>query len=1245
MTRRAIVFTANTVHVAQANLMIESLFDQARGNFDGDLWVISTHLSMRCQQFLESRGIRYLINPLISLGDWKYRREIARAQPEYVNGVLDEDAAFELYRNKRMSKLIICDWADKFGDAYDQMALCDNDLYFQRDVNELFDKCQADTSAVWYWQEENENLPGTNLWVKNFHYARFHDTSDMDFGKHEINIGFVVSTPQLISRVFAQVRDLFSSCAIELFRDHKWHDQDLVRVIRAKSPELFRLFDEGDVLHLCNGGKDLLEETESQSFFHKKTEQKPYVVHFAGGMWKPFASIAQSYKVDADAYFFMEENSVRFDALRQNSEFDPFEKVSVFFSEHNHRTRNEARAHWMKRREGSVKKSMLFFSWLDTGSHVPQRSKLSDFLGDETFDLAIIDGNVKHREHDGLVFEDLPDLLANVTMTVRDKNFVQAFGFRRDDIPEEAITGAIAALQKEYRCTERAARAVANAAYLYLARTIAFYRPDIVVGWGTYLLVPRILRHICADFGVPMMTMELGVLPDTMAFDCLGHMGESWVTRHADKFNALPLSDKDRTTAQTYLERVRAERPSRNLPIDVSDSTRCQLQQLGASKKKIVLFVGSNDAFSGNVPYGDAARKFHSPLYKDNDEIVSHLSEIFANNPDVQIVYKPHPITITRGLDLAEAYADIVTVSDCNLGDCLEIADLVIANVSQGSYEALFHDKPVLMLGMNQINGSGAVYQLGDRDGLENAVQDALAGGYTDEQRARFNDHVARALKYYLYNVSGSTGARPQDRVAPDMLSLLNGKAAEHLADETTALAAYRKPQRFKAGKTPRLSIVMPVFNGEEHLADCIGSILNQTMSDFELLCVNNGSSDGSQDILEYFAARDSRVKVIWQDEPNQRAARNLGVENARGTYLQFFDCDDLLHPDAYRQILDAIEESKADVLYYFYSEMYSRPTIGAPRYFRFRNFFPQDRLFRMREQDKPLFALYPFPWAKVFRRDVLVEKGLLFDLDCANFDDNPQNLRTLLSTDDVFVLNKSFYRFRIHSKSMTQSTNPRVYGMIDAIRLMNEICEASGKYAQFQPYLVPYKIHLLNFAWDRLPDQMKEGFLDAIPDLIRPGDERYFNDGPATSLFLNLNIGSIDFVRNAAAGDKRVARDLKDRAANKPPIASEQASLPELREARAQLLTAASRFAALPVNQRARREAEALADDGLQLFALARLLRKSGGIRGAKLSRLDKAVLSILYAMQSGYYRVSGKRSKLRAAARKSISPGPTPN
>ncbi|WP_375687107.1 glycosyltransferase [Pseudooceanicola sp. LIPI14-2-Ac024] len=1118
MKKNAIVFTANTMHVAQANLMIESLFDQYGGNFRGDLWVISTHLSKRCQAFLDSRGIKYLINPLVEVQDWPYREEIAASQPEYQNGKLTLDDAFLLYRNKRMSKLIVCDWVRKFGDQYESMALCDNDLYFQRDVNELFEKTYADPGVLWYWHEENKMLPGTNLWKKNFNYSRHHDASEIDFGEHEINIGFVIAKPRLMASVFSEVRALFDSVALPLFAEHLWHDQDLVRLIRGKFPEKFRLFDEGDVLHLCNGGKELIEERVPQQFFHKKTNEKPCVVHFAGGVWKGFPSVAASFNVHDGSYFFVEELRPEYDGVRELTDYDPFDVESVFYSEHNVATRNKARAAWIDRRKDSDRKSMMFLSWLETGSHVPQKTMLGDFLDKTAFDMVVIDGNVRARDHDDLLTEDLPDLLANVTHTVRNVEFARQFGYVREDVPEPAIAAAMAALIEEYACTERAARAVSNAAYLYLRRALAFYAPDIVVSWGTYLLCPRILRHLCAEFGIPTVTMELGVLPKTLAFDCEGHMGESWVCEHSQTFNGQPLDDTDTARAARYLADVVATRPSRNLKLAVSEQTQRRMTRLANSGKKTILLMGSNAAFSGYVPYDETGKRFHSPLYDSNDAALRHLSEVFGAADDVQIVYKPHPITMTRGMDVREDYPNVTILRDANLDDCIEFADVALTLVSQGCYESLLRETPVVMLGRNQINGSGAVDVLDAQSNLEATVRQALSDGYTAEKKAKFEAHVARLLKYYLYSTHGETGAREQSRLKRDLLDLLEGGGADHMGSEREALLRNVRDRAQTAD--PVLSVVMPVYNGAEYLADCIGSILTQTFDRIELIVVNNGSTDTSQTIIDYFAARDPRVVPVFQEEPNQRSARNLGVSMARGKYLHLSDGDDLLVPDAYRQLVETMEEKSPDVLYFFFHEMYNTPKVGEPRYRSYRNYLPQDDFYWMDEAHKPFFAQYPFPWAKIFRKDYFEEKGLQFDLDCANFDDNPQNLRTLLSSDNIAVLNRAFYKFRINEKSMTQSINPRVYGMLDAVRIMNELYAKWGVYDRNQPFYVPYKVHLLHFAFSRLPEDMRQAFFAEIPAMFIRGDEDFFRRDELFSMFPYLDLSKVEFIEAALSGD-----------------------------------------------------------------------------------------------------------------------------
>ena len=98
--------------------------------------------------------------------------------------------------------------------------------------------------------------------------------------------------------------------------------------------------------------------------------------------------------------------------------------------------------------------------------------------------------------------------------------------------------------------------------------------------------------------------------------------------------------------------------------------------------------------------------------------------------------------------------------------------------------------------------------------------------------------------------------------------------------------------------KEPIVSIVVPVYNGERYLRDSLDSLLAQTFRDFEIICVNDGSTDSSESIINEYLERDSHIRVVNQANAGVASARNTGIENAKGRYLMFCDDDDLFAPE-----------------------------------------------------------------------------------------------------------------------------------------------------------------------------------------------------------------------------------------------------------------------------------------------------------------------------------------------------------
>lgn len=120
------------------------------------------------------------------------------------------------------------------------------------------------------------------------------------------------------------------------------------------------------------------------------------------------------------------------------------------------------------------------------------------------------------------------------------------------------------------------------------------------------------------------------------------------------------------------------------------------------------------------------------------------------------------------------------------------------------------------------------------------------------------------------------------------------------------------------------ISFVVPVYNGEKYLRPCLDSILSQPVQEIEVICVNDGSSDASQEILEEYAAKDARVRAVQQVNSGVSAARNHGMKLAKGEYIWFFDCDDILLPGAARIMLARAQETGAQLVmgnYQFYQQ------------------------------------------------------------------------------------------------------------------------------------------------------------------------------------------------------------------------------------------------------------------------------------------------------------------------------------
>lgn len=173
----------------------------------------------------------------------------------------------------------------------------------------------------------------------------------------------------------------------------------------------------------------------------------------------------------------------------------------------------------------------------------------------------------------------------------------------------------------------------------------------------------------------------------------------------------------------------------------------------------------------------------------------------------------------------------------------------------------------------------------------------------------------------------------------------------------------------------PKLSIVIPVYNAEEYLKQCIDSVLGQTFSDFELIMVDDGSKDSSGSICDLYAQADPRVTVIHTENRGVVTARRTGVNLAQGEYIACVDSDDWLDLDFYHSLFELSDNSNADVLictHVIRGEKCVATTTLAPGYYDKKaledTVFPQ----MMYDMNAGQYHITPPLWNKLFRADLL---------------------------------------------------------------------------------------------------------------------------------------------------------------------------------------------------------------------------------------------------------------------------------
>ncbi|MCI5545548.1 MAG: glycosyltransferase [Clostridiales bacterium] len=290
----------------------------------------------------------------------------------------------------------------------------------------------------------------------------------------------------------------------------------------------------------------------------------------------------------------------------------------------------------------------------------------------------------------------------------------------------------------------------------------------------------------------------------------------------------------------------------------------------------------------------------------------------------------------------------------------------------------------------------------------------------------------------------------------------------------------------------PKLSVVVPVCNAQKYLRECLDSILGQTLRDIEVICVDDGSKDESGAMLDGYAARDARVRVIHKVNTGYGHSMNCGFDAAEGEYLGIVESDDWIEPDMFEKLCRAADMTKADAVKSNFYLYYGEP---APR----DEFFGVVPARLCGKVFKPLESVdlekidfwngKPSIWSAIYRRDFIRGNNIRFnETPGASYQDASFNFKVWACAERVFCLDRAFLHYRQdNAGSSVNASTSKVYCVRDEYDEMERFIAGRGADAALLERIMN-RLRFDSYMWntDRLMSPMKEEFAAYAAETFR---------------------------------------------------------------------------------------------------------------------------------------------------------------
>ncbi len=280
------------------------------------------------------------------------------------------------------------------------------------------------------------------------------------------------------------------------------------------------------------------------------------------------------------------------------------------------------------------------------------------------------------------------------------------------------------------------------------------------------------------------------------------------------------------------------------------------------------------------------------------------------------------------------------------------------------------------------------------------------------------------------------------------------------------------------------VTVVMPSLNVAAYIRPCIESVLQQTLRDLEIICVDAGSTDGTLEILEEYARKDSRITILHSDRKSYGYQMNLGFDAARGEYLGIVETDDYAESDMFERLLDAARRDRLDVAKAGYFLYYSREQRNEPcpigsKAMCSRVFCPVTD-FRSPVEQAEFFNLKPTIWSAIYRREFIREQGIRFnETPGASYQDLSFTFQVLALAGRVRLLPECYLHYRQDNEQSSVNSPGKVYCVCDEYDAIQAFLDSHPTLkGRLEPVMARMRYDSYMWNYGRLADEYKPAFV-----------------------------------------------------------------------------------------------------------------------------------------------------------------------